>query len=438
VTDELTGVLSRRGLVESVEPLLADGRLAGATLLLIDLTGLKTVNEVYGYADGDRTLAVVADRARATLRPQDVIARLNGDQFAAVLPATGLDDALAVAGRLATEVSRPITLPTGHATVALSARAGVVVVPDNRPTLKQLLRWADRALTESRSSGETVRVFDGELLRADDEARLLREEFAVALECDQLELYYQPIMDLSVGNAQGVEALVRWQHPQRGLLTPDMFLDAIRATTLMAELTDWVLDEAVAAAARWSRTGLDVRVAVNLPPTALEHALPHHVAAVLRAAGIHPSRLVVEITEDAVVSGGEALQVLTRLRDLGVLIALDDFGTGYSSLTYLRELPADVVKLDRSFIGTMDADARSAAIVASVVQLAKALQMLTVAEGVETEHTARLVRELGINSAQGYLWSRPLPESEITGFLHGRTLTVPAVLAGQVDPDLVP
>lgn len=406
----------RRGDELSEEAGLEAGDLHPPALLFLDLDGFKAVNDRYGHAAGDAVLQACAERVRECLRPEDTAARLGGDEFAVVLQGTDVHGARRVAERLLARLQ----LPVEHEGRSLQVGCSIgVAAPGHEGTTAQtLLRDADTAMYTAKSAprpahGPTVALFERALHQVRAERLELEEDLSRAVEQGELVLHYQPTVRLADGAPTGVEALVRWQHPRRGLLYPDRFICVAEESGAVEVLGSWVLGQACAQTARWRSGGRpDLTVAVNLSAAQLRHGLVEEVTGVLEQTGLPATALMLEITETVLVrEGAEAHGVLDQLRALGIRVAVDDFGTGYSSLSYLRQLPVDVLKIDRSFVQAME-QGGDTAFVRTILGLAEALGLETVAEGVETQREVEVLRSLGCGQAQGYLWSRPLaPEA---------------------------
>jgi diguanylate cyclase (GGDEF)-like protein len=422
--DELTGLPNRTLLYERTERALAklprDGESLAA-LLLIDLDRFKEVNDTLGHDHGDELLCEVATRLRGALRHDDTLARLGGDEFAVLLPDVPHRGAVAeLADRLASTLERPFAL-RGVA-VQLGASIGIALSPEHGADVNTLVRRADVAMYDAKRTRSHIETYAPERDPHSPERLALLGELRGAIEGDEFELHYQPKVALDSGAVIGVEALVRWRHPRRGLLMPGDFIGLAERSGLMSDFTGWVLDKALAQYAAWREAGIDLPVAVNLAAANVVDAdLPTVVAEALARHGVPADRLECEISEDTVMADPHRVaDVLHRLRALGVRLSLDDFGTGRSSLTYLKELPLDDLKIDRSFVASLAEDADDAAIVASTIGLARSLGLGVVAEGVETEQVLDRLAELHCDIAQGYYLSRPLPAAEFDGWLAAR------------------
>jgi diguanylate cyclase (GGDEF)-like protein len=423
LTDELTGLANRRAILRRVEELSADG--TPLALALLDLDKFKEVNDALGHAAGDDLLRMVAVRLQAVLRPGDVLGRLGGDEFAvlALVDADApLDEAaLAVGRRLHERLTEPFPIEglVIHSTASVGITTSVGVLDDGSQAATRLLREADVAMYDAKRSGAGVALYDS-ARHADSSGHLaLVEELRAAMSRGQLVLHHQPQLDVATGDTVGVEALVRWAHPVRGLLGPGDFLPLAEVHGLMGPLTEEVLAQAVAQAAVWRREGLDLRMSVNLSASnLLDAGLPRRVSGLLERHGLPPESLVLEVTESVLLTDPDrSLAVVGALAELGITVSIDDFGTGYSSLAYLRDLPVAELKLDRSFTVDLLTDDRTAAIVASTIELAHRLGLRVVAEGVEDEATLRHLESLHCDTSQGYLHARPLPAGELEQWL---------------------
>jgi diguanylate cyclase (GGDEF)-like protein len=418
--DALTNLPNRTYLHRVGARALAAAQRGGtpAALLLIDLDRFKEVNDTLGHDHGDELLVEVTGRLRAALRGEDLLARLGGDEFAVLLPAVPHRGAVAeVAQRLHRALEAPFAL-RGVA-VGLEASIGVAVCPDDGQDVTTLLRRADVAMYDAKASGTRIESYAVERDPYSPERLALLAELRQAIDRDELVLHYQPKVSLADGRLSGVEALVRWEHPQRGVLPPVEFLPLAERTGLIGDLTRWVLRAALSRCRAWRDEGLDLPVAVNLAAANIVDAtLPDAIAALLAELGLPGDRLECEISEHTVMSDPRrATEVLGRLRTLGVRLSLDDFGTGQSSLSYLKRLPLDEVKIDRSFVIGMCRDDGDAAIVRSTIDLARHLGLEVVAEGVESAEVIEALAELRCDVAQGFYLGRPIPGEQLAGWL---------------------
>ena len=387
-------------------------RGASFALLYLDLDRFKAVNDALGHPVGDALLCAVADRLRAAVRDTDTVARLGGDEFAILQSeAGGPDAAFSLAERLTRIISEPYTID-GHA-VEIGTSVGVAFAPRDSRDADELIKFADMALYRAKETARgSVCLFEHEIQQRFLTRRQMELDLRSAIGDQQLELHYQPIVDLQSGRISGAEALVRWRHPERGLISPLDFIPLAEETGLIGDIGKWVLHTACRQATEWPA---DVRVSVNLSPAQFKGGnIGLIVIDALAATGLDAARLTLEITESTLLQEDHAvLATLNRLRELGIKVVLDDFGTGYSSMSYLRRFPFDGLKIDKSFI--RDASGRNdcVAIVHAIVGLANSLQMRTVAEGVETAADLDMVRQAGCSHVQGYLFSRPVPAAEL-------------------------
>jgi diguanylate cyclase (GGDEF)-like protein len=422
--DPLTGLGNRARLHTAGAAAL---RAAGArpdsgtvALLLLDLDGFKTVNDTLGHALGDELLVQVGLTLRESVRPQDLVIRLGGDEFAVLLTGLPNDElAVKVAHSLHDAMQRPYVVQ--DVSLEVGGSIGVAALTSRTDDLALLLRRADVAMYQAKRSGGGVCLYD-ESADPHDEAHLsLLAQLRGAIDGDQLRLHYQPRVNLREGNTVGLEALVRWEHPTRGLLYPDAFIPLAESTALMRPLTSWVLAEAARRVADWRRAGWPVSVAVNIPPRALlEGDLCREVLQVLSDNDLPGEALELEITETAVmVDPVRAAQTLRELRAVGVGVAIDDFGAGYTSLSFLKTLPVRSLKIDRGFVTDLIGSSQDEAVARSVVALGHDLGLTVVAEGVETPEVQQRLRELGCDEVQGYLLSRPMVADLVEPWLLG-------------------
>jgi len=417
--DALTGLPNRALLHARVAAALgaAPDAPRPLALLLLDLDHFKEINDTFGHERGDGLLCEVADRLRHVVRAGDTVARLGGDEFVVLLPGADADGA----ARVATDIRAALDAPLRVAgqVLRVGASVGIALGPAHGADGTTLLRRADVAMYAAKRGRTGHAVYDPAQDGHSPERLALVGALRAAIEEGALTLHYQPQADLASGRVCGVEALVRWPHPERGLIPPDAFIPLAEQTGLIGPLTDWVLAEAVRQGRAWQRAGLLLDVSANLSMWNLhDPALPARVAGLLREHDLPPAWLRLELTESALMADPErVLDVLTRLAGLGVRLAVDDFGSGYSSLAYLKTLPVDALKIDKGFVRAMATDERDAAIVASTVGLGHALGLRVVAEGIEDRAAWDALAAIGCNVAQGYYLSRPLPAEALARWL---------------------
>jgi len=421
--DELTGLANRTLFLDRTEQALRRAGRSGAapTVLCLDLDGFKDINDSLGHLAGDDLLRTVAGRLEGVVRAADTVARLGGDEFAILVDETsgGLAEASALAERLLAVLSEPIELDGKRVTI--SASVGVVGASLESTPLS-LLRDGDIAMYRAKADGRGRSIEFAPHMRIAALERIeLERELAGALDAGQLRVVYQPVVDLTDEHVVGFEALLRWDHPELGLIMPDRFIPIAEETGMIVPIGRWVLEEATRTLARWQRAHPRtpaVSMAVNVSARQLASAsLIEHVQKALVDSGIEPCSLVLEVTETALVTDPQAVaEQLAQLRALGIRLALDDFGTGYSSLSYLRQFDVDILKIDRSFVATMTAPGDDAAILHGLLELGRRLQLEVVAEGVELEVQRDLLRDEHCGLAQGYLFARPLDiaDAELT------------------------
>ena len=424
--DALTGLPNRALLSERLQTASdrqADGK--ALAVLFVDLDDFKGVNDTGGHARGDELLVLVARRLESAVRDGDLVARLGGDEFAILLERTeDRTAAVDVARRVLAELRRPFELEDRQ--VVISASVGVAVrdAADDPTGPHELLSRADLAMYVAKRRGKSqYEVFDPAMHAALVSRLELESELQQAVHDGQLVLHYQPILSLEDERPLGAEVLVRWQHPTRGLVPPDEFIPLAESTGLVVPLGEWVLRQACEQMARWNelRPEHPLYLSVNVSPRQLRSGIAATVADALEQSGLDPRQLVLEVTETAFVDDDADVDPLHELRALGVRIAVDDFGTGYSSLNYLRRLPVDVVKIDRSFVRELTHGSDDEALVDAIVGLCRALGMVVIAEGVETAGEASVLRGLGVPAAQGFLFARPAAARDLHGLLGERT-----------------
>lgn len=420
--DPLTGLPNRQWLLERVWIALDEAERNGdrAALILIDLDKFRSVNDTLGHLAGDRLLLQVADRLRAALPRGAEVARLGGDEFAVLLPTSDSPTrAQRVARALVASLNAPLSLD--GLTLVLEASAGVSVFPDHAVDAEGLLRRADVAMYQAKRDRSGVEVYEATRDGNTPDRLGLLGDLRRALEAGEIELHYQPKVGFD-GRVEGLEALVRWVHPERGRVSPEVFVTLAETSGLMPQLTEYVLETALAQVALWRGAGLEVPVAVNVSPRDVHTpGFAGAVAARLARHGVPPGSLQLEITEHVLLEDPQrAADTLAGLTGHGVRMSLDDFGTGYSSLVHLRRLPVSELKIDRSFVARLVVDAEDAEIVRHTVELAHALGLVVVAEGVEDDETWERLRDLGCDAVQGWLVAAAMPPDEATAWLRGR------------------
>ena len=430
--DPLTGLPNRALLADRIAQAIARGlRMEGrVTVLFLDVDLFKVVNDSLGHAAGDRILVELSRRLRQIVRPGDTLARFGGDEFVIVCEDVPEDEVSALVDRAMNALADPFDYE-GRA-VTISASIGIAVAGDATDA-DTLVRDADAAMYRAKSAGRNQAVVFDQGMHEEAAARLEAESgLRRALDQGELRVYYQPVIDMDTQLTVGFEALVRWRHPQLGLLSPDQFIAVAEETGLIVPLGAWVLKRALAETAHWRATlpgAEDLWIAVNLSARQLRatHLLPM-LADALASVGLPPSAVRLEITESVVMDEiGRTIDVLTAIRDLGISLAVDDFGTGYSSLSYLKRLPVSTIKIDRSFVeGLGDTDASAAALVDAIISMARALDLEVVAEGVETFGQMQILRQLGAGLGQGYVWSAPMDADEVPAWITDSTKSATA------------
>jgi diguanylate cyclase (GGDEF)-like protein len=405
-------VLFRERLVRALES-VDRGKLA---VLCIDLDRFKAVNDMLGHPIGDALLRAVGDRLQDSARPTDLVARLGGDEFAIVQTRTEQPfGATALATRLIAEIAKPFELD-GHQ-VVIGASVGISIAPDDGSDPDKLLKNADMALYRAKSDGrDSYRFFEPDMDAKMQVRRRMEIDLRRAINLGEFEVYYQPLITIATERISGFEALLRWHHPERGMVSPMEFIPVAEEIGLMRQIGAWVLQRACSEAATWSD---DITIAVNVSPAQFkQRAVILDVVAALGASGLPARRLEVEITEAVLLQDTDAnIEILDELRNLGVRISMDDFGTGYSSLAYLQKFPFDKIKIDRSFVNDFSERPESLAIIRAVTGLGTSLGMKTTAEGVETEEQLKNLKEEGCTEVQGYLFSKPLPAMQAARLL---------------------
>ncbi|BAN35239.1 hypothetical protein SCD_n01413 [Sulfuricella denitrificans skB26] len=422
--DTLTGLPNRALMKDRLLHALERAKREGGRLsvIFIDLDRFKAINDGLGHDVGDLLLQEVARRIKIRMRTVDTVARLGGDEFVVLMEdLRDAGDCASLAQELIAEIARPMKL-SGHA-VEISASMGMAFYPEDGANPLELMKCADLAMYAAKSAGRnTYRFFQQDMQDRISQRLTLEMELRLALVQRDLELHYQPKVDLATGNILGVEALLRWWHPLRGLLLPADFIPLAEECGLICELGDWVLDEVCHQSAVWQAAGHTFKIAFNISPHQLETGdLVARISELTALHGIAPSDLEIELTESAVMAYSiQAASVLARLRGIGVTVAVSDFCAGYSSLAYLRKLPIDILKINHSFVTDADSNAEDAQIVKTILALGRMFKLTMEAEGIETSHQAELLKSFGCGIAQGYFFSRPLPAQEFENWLDAK------------------
>jgi diguanylate cyclase (GGDEF)-like protein/PAS domain S-box-containing protein len=419
--DPLTGLPNRTLLADRSDHAISIAQRSGASLALIflDLDHFKNVNDSLGHRVGDELLKALAQRLRSVVREQDTISRLGGDEFILVLPSTDADGAAHVAGKLLEIAAQPYTLERHELTITPSI--GIALFPADGADFDTLSKCADAAMYRAKQDGRnTYRFFTPEMQARSDRTLQVENALRRALERNQFELHYQPQIALDSGQVVGAEALLRWRHPDLGMVSPGEFIPIAENNGLILPIGEWVLRTATAQLKAWMNEGLTaMTVAVNLSAVQFRHAqLPELVTRILDEAQLPAAYLELELTEGAAMDDPRAaIAMMDNLHERGIRMSIDDFGTGYSSLSYLKRFQIYKLKIDQTFVRDITVDPEDKAIVSAIISMAGALGMLTIAEGVETEGQLAFLREQGCREGQGYLFSKPLPAAEFVRFL---------------------
>jgi diguanylate cyclase (GGDEF)-like protein len=416
VTDHLTGLANRRRLFTTLDAFFAQpvSDRPALSFLFIDLNGFKRINDSFGHPVGDDVLGRVGARLARALRPGDLLARVGGDEFAVVLLGADRQEAASIAAQLNASLDEPFLIDAVHARIGASI--GVALMPGDAEGAEELMGCADAAMYRAKLAGERCAFYDHELDRGGDRLQLA-DDLSAAIDGDELVLHYQPQLDLVTGQIATVEALVRWNHPEFGMMPPLKFLPLAEEAGLMGRLTVWVLGRALAQCAAWHAAGRPLRVSVNISVSdLLDPSFPATVSSLLADARLAPAALTIEITETSIIDEFErAREAVATLHGLGVRLSIDDFGAGFTSLAYLNELAVEELKLDRRFIAPLAGGVRSreSELVRATIELGHALGLQVIAEGIEDGNALELLRELGCDIGQGYGIGRPVPAAQL-------------------------
>jgi diguanylate cyclase (GGDEF)-like protein len=420
--DRLTGLMNWGGFRDAVEAAIHSGGTKGyrsSAVLLVDLDGFKSVNDTLGHPAGDTLLQQVGELIRSTVRTHDIVARMGGDEFAILL--TGVNDPAAAVDAATQMLDRlhGASFEVEGISLGIEASIGITMATTEDTDVDVLLSRVDIAMYRAKRTGAGVIVYDNAFDRHDLRDLTLLGELRHAIDNNELILHYQPKANTATHDVSGVEALVRWNHPTRGLLTPAAFIPLAESTGLLGPLTQWVLSQAIADAAHWERGGLPLAVAVNISPRSLLHGdLPAAIVGLLSRHGLPSNLLEIEVTETAIMTDPDgASNVLRQLRTMGIRTSIDDFGSGYTSLAYLRALPVHALKIDRLLITDVMTDDSGMAVTQSIIDLGHRLGFSVLAEGVETEEAWHQLDLLGCDELQGYVLARPMPAAQIEGWI---------------------
>lgn len=428
--DQLTGLINRTIFQDRLASAIARARRDGGlvTVMFLDIDGFKGINDRFGHAVGDELLRQIAARLVECLRESDTVARLGGDEFTVILEGgKRVEDAGQVASKILQSIGTPFSV--GSREIVVTTSIGISVYPLDGDTHEELVKGADTAMYQSKAAGRNTYQYFTRALRDRTSDRLsLMKELRVAIDDgDQLRVEYQPKVDVKRGVVIGLEAFVRWDHPERGLLMPGSFIALAEESDMIIPMSEWMLDEACRDMRHWLDEGMrPVRVAVNASGRLFRDAnLVETIAVALAAADLDPRHLEIEVTERTITQESErASRVIERLADMGVKVSIDDFGTGYSSLRQIQSLPIGALKIDDSFVREAHRRRESETIVDAIISIARSFDLEVIAEGVETQEELSVVRKLGCNKVQGYLVARPLRPEDVLGFVESYDKTL--------------
>jgi diguanylate cyclase (GGDEF)-like protein len=412
--DDLTGLPNQNYFQDKVNAAIAraDNIKKTFVVILIDINRFKDINSSLGHFYGDFLIQQISARIESSIRNSDTLARWVGDKFAILLPDTNLKRAIAISNTLTDSISQPFKIEGNN--ISIETSHGIAIFPEHGEEIDTLMQSAHIAMYEAQKNHVNYSIFDPEQHHSPYKKMILASELYDAMRTGDLRLFFQPQISVINGKLSGVEALIRWQHPEKGLITPDYFIDVIEQTDLSKTLASWVLDRALKQQKEWQKLGLDINVSANLSIKNLhDYEFPAEVKKLIDKWQVDPNRLTLEITESGLmVDPGRVTKVVSELKSLGVSLSIDDFGTGYSSLAYLRKFPAREIKIDKSFVLDMLDNEDSAIIVKSTIDLAHNIGRLVVAEGVENHDTYVLLKRFGCDFLQGFFFSKALPADE--------------------------
>ena len=433
--DPVTGLPNRHAFNERLSSALTRVDQFGGNvgLLLLDLDNFKIVNDTLGHPCGDRLLKLAAQRLLEALRSGDAICRIGGDEFAIILESGSVAHGASVAAKVLEALAVPFEI--GSHEIYVTASVGISIYPDDAPDLETLTRNADTAMYQAKGKGKNAyEKFHPELDQRVQKRMSLETNLRKALERSELQLYYQPQVSLKDGRLVGLETLLRWEHPEFGMISPEEFIPVAEESGLIVQIGRWAIRTACQQVAAWREAGLgDVQVSVNLSVRQTKDAhLVHDIVRALREAGMRPNQLELEITETVLMENVHAnVELLNRLQTAGIRLSIDDFGTGYSSMAYLKRFPIDQVKIDRTFVRDIPGDGDDEAITTAIIAMAHSLGLSVVAEGVETEEQLRFLRDAGCDIMQGYYFAQPQPPEQVAVFLKASAVLTDELWPGQ-------
>ena len=429
--DTLTGLANRASFGGALREVIEHCKKSSANnsfILFLDISRFKNINDSLGHTIGDKVLMIVAKRLSRLVNSNDVVARLGGDEFAIILNNSSLKEAETIAGKIFDKISEPFSL-SGNS-IFISANIGIAPFEREYNTTEEILRDADIAMHHAKETGNGVAVFDKELRASFLDKITLESDLRFALERGELSMHYQPLVSLAGGGLIGFEALLRWQHPKRGFVSPAQFIPIAEDSGLIIPITTWILSETCWQLSTWQKLAPNYRdliISVNISGKHLDkESLIDDVQKSLKAANLPAESLKLEITESAAMENAEkTIIILKKLKQLGVQLSIDDFGTGYSSLSYLHRLPFDTLKIDRSFVYSVGENGENSEILQTIISLAKNLRMRVIAEGIETESQLAVLQNLGCDYGQGYLMSRPYPKDVMEKMIYEKLNWLP-------------